>query len=505
MANKKTISINIFFSLLQIFITGISYYFLYKFLLQKMGADLMGVWAIVLSISSTANVANLGIGASVVRYAAKFKVTGQLDNINKLIHTSFLFLGGVFFVIIIIVYLIAPLWLHAVIKPDYYNAAIQLIPYSLLCLLLNALSGIFLSCIDGLQKNYIRSLLYIFSFVLLILFSYLLVPKYGLIGIAYAQLIQAIFLLIGSVISLKIIFKKLVLYTIKWDKEIFKSIFTFGIQEQIISICQLCFDPFTKSILGSFGNLGMVTYYEMSNRFVTQLRGFLVSANQVFIPVFTSSNEESPDATKVLYKKVFSISFLLSILWLFFIVASVIPISKIWIGYVNNDFVIITILLAFAYWCNIVISPAYFANMGSANLKANVVSNIIIAVLNVALCFGFGYFFTGYGVVMGWSIALSVGSLYVIYIYHKTNKLTTAFLLTKVDGLVVVLSLLYCLFCFIFFNFKGNLNVWIMFIIDFFVFLLICLTVYFFHPVSKALINSMKKKGLVDNKIKIDE
>src|SRR5207249_3820855 len=128
--------------------------------------------------------------------------------------------------------------------------------------MLNALSGIFVSCIDGLQKNYIRSLIYIFSFFILISFSYLLVPRYGLLGIAYAQLIQATFLLVCSIICLKLIFKPLKFFPLVWDKPIFRNIFSFGIQEQIISICQLFFDPFTKSILGGFGNLSMVTYYE---------------------------------------------------------------------------------------------------------------------------------------------------------------------------------------------------------------------------------------------------
>ncbi len=493
MINKRTISLNILFSLLQILVTGIAYYFLYKFLLLKMGPDLMGVWAIVLSISSSVNIANLGIGVSVVRFTAKFKATGELDQINKLVHTSFLFLGGIFLAIIFIVYLVAPAWLHAVIKTDYYHSAIELIPYSLLCLMLNALSGIFISCIDGLQKNYIRSLIFIISFVILIAASYLLVPQYGLMGVAYAQLIQAAFILLSSVICLKLIFRPLKLFPLTWSKTIFKNIFSFGMQEQIISIAQLCFDPFTKSILGSFGNLGMVTYYEMANRLVTQLRGFLISANQVFIPAFTSSNEKSAETAHHLYKKVFSISFLLSILWLSFIIASVIPISKVWIGELNIPFIIITTLLALAYWCNIVISPAYFANMGSASLKNNVISNIIIAVLNILLCFGLGYFFKGYGVVVGWSLALALGSLYVIYKYHLKNKIGITEPVTKKDVTIIVISFLYCLFCLLLFWFKSDLNVWLMFGIDLFAFLGVCTVVLYIHPVSKIILNIIKR------------
>lgn len=493
MINKKAISLNILFSLMQIFVTGLAYYFLYKYLLQHIGTDMMGVWAIVLSVSSTANIANLGIGSSVVRYTAKFMVNAEPKSIIKLIHTALLFLGVVFLIICAIIYLIAPFWLHAVIKANYYNAAMNLIPYSLFCLILNALSGIFVSCIDGLQKNYVRSIIYIISFMVLLSCCYWLVPRYGLVGVAYAQVIQSAFLLLSAALSLKFIFKPLQFFPLAWDKAIFKKIFSFGIQEQVISICQLCFDPFTKSILAGFGNLGMVTYYEMANRLVTQVRGFLVSANQVFIPVFTSTNEKSEESTHHLYKKVFSINFLLSVLCLALIIASVIPISKIWINQLNKEFTVISILLALAYWWNIVMSPAYFANMGGAALKDNVVGNIIIAIFNIVLCIGLGYFFKGYGVVVGWSLALAIGSGYIVCRYHKKNRFSITRILSRKDLGIAALSILYCVLCLSFFYFNNNLNVWVMFAIDIFLFVILCTVAYFIHPVGSFFLETFRR------------
>ena len=494
MVNKRIISLNVFFSLFQILVTGLAYYFLYKYLLNSVGPELMGVWAIVLSISSTANVANLGIGASVVRYTATYKAKDEMYNINKLVHTSSLFLGAVFLIIILIVYLIAPFWLHAIISNKYYANAMELVPFSLLCLFFNAMAGVFLSCIDGLQKNYLRSLLYIISFAFLIAMSYIYVPKYGLIGVAYAQLWQAGFLLVSSIISLKFVLKEFNFFAFGWDKTIFKKIFSFGIQEQIISICQLCFDPFTKSMLGSFGSLQMVTYYEMANRLVVQLRGFLVSANQVFIPVFAGFHEKSKDGTQRLYGQVFSINFLLSILWVSFIIASVVPVSIIWIRQINNPFIVITVLLAFAYLTNIIMSPAYFANMGSARLKENVIGNIIIGILNVVLCLTLGLFFNGYGVITGWSVALAVGSLYILLKYHKEYNLHIKTLLTRKDMIICITGIFYGAGSFLFFYNNSYLNVWLMFGIDIFIFLLVCALVYKIHPVSKTLLNIIKKQ-----------
>ena len=59
-------------SLVQVVLVGISLFILYRFLLRSIGIERMGVWSVVLATTSVANVANLGISASVVRFVAKY-------------------------------------------------------------------------------------------------------------------------------------------------------------------------------------------------------------------------------------------------------------------------------------------------------------------------------------------------------------------------------------------------------------------------------------------------
>lgn len=494
MINKKTISLNIFFSLLQILITGLVYYFLYKFLLKTLGANLMGVWAIVLSISSTANIANLGIGSGVVRYTALFKASDDWNSINRLLHTSLILLAGFFVLIITCLYFIAPIWLNAVIDKTYYSEALSIVPYSLLCLLLNALSGIYASCLDGMQKNYLRSIVFVLSFIVLLSCSYFWVPVYGLLGVAYAQLAQAVFLLVMMVSGLKSVFRQHKVFAFRWDKDISKKIFSFGIKEQIISICQLCFDPFTKSLLGSFGSLSMVTYYEMANRLVLQLRGLLVNANQVLIPIFTNARENSVEASKSLYKKVFSLNLIMSCLWLSLITAIVIPVSLLWIGSVNYQFVLITILLSVAYFFNIMISPAYFSNMGQAMLKDNVIANLIMAVANISLCYLLGYTSGGAGVVVGWSAALIAGAVYLLITYHKRHHIVWSTVIKKADIAMAALMLLLCVGITVFFYYFPGINIWFMLIAAAVIFILGLVISLRFHPVMKMIFSYTVKK-----------
>jgi O-antigen/teichoic acid export membrane protein len=148
-------------------------------------------------------------------------------------------------------------------------------------------------------------------------------------------------------------------------------------------------------------------------------------------------------------------------------------------------------MLALAYWCNIIISPAYFSNIGSATMKDNVVGNIIIALFNIFLCIILGHFFKGYGVVAGWSLSLALGSLYIMYNHHRKNRVKISQLLSKSDFVIIVLSTFYCLLLLLFFTLKSDLNVWLMFATDIFIFFLICLVIYFIHPVRKTFVNGI--------------
>ncbi len=77
---------------------------------------------------------------------------------------------------------------------------------------------------------------------------------------------------------------------------------------------QMSFEPVTKAFLSKFGGLAMVGYYEMASRLVSQLRGLIVSANQVIIPVVAEAKERNDNSVKPLYIKTFSIILFINIL-----------------------------------------------------------------------------------------------------------------------------------------------------------------------------------------------
>ncbi len=77
--SNKRISINIISTILQVFIVGVVYLFLYSFLLKSLGIEKLGIWSIILATSSIANLANFGITSGLIKFIADYNAK---ENIN---------------------------------------------------------------------------------------------------------------------------------------------------------------------------------------------------------------------------------------------------------------------------------------------------------------------------------------------------------------------------------------------------------------------------------------
>src|ERR1700753_929187 len=102
-ANRR-ILFNAVSAAVQVVVVGAVYFFLYKYLLQVLGPAQLGVWALVISTSSIANLANFGITSGLVKFVADYKEIGDNEKMNKLIFTAFLSIIFFFAILIVLGY-----------------------------------------------------------------------------------------------------------------------------------------------------------------------------------------------------------------------------------------------------------------------------------------------------------------------------------------------------------------------------------------------------------------
>ncbi|MFT4071121.1 MAG: lipopolysaccharide biosynthesis protein [Dysgonamonadaceae bacterium] len=500
MTTKKKITINALSAVLQVLFTALLYFFLYKYLLQTIGVKQLGVWSLILSFSSIANLANLGITSGLVKFVAEYLVENDTTKLGKLIFTSTLSMFILFAGISLMILFAAQFFLNFVIDKQFLQVALAILPYSLASLCVNSVGGVFTSVLEGHQKNYLRNFIYIVSGIVMFVATILLTPTFHLKGVAMAQLTQSLFILFFALLlTLKINPLNRISYW-RWSTQSFKELFNYGYKFQMVSISQLLYEPTTKLLLSKYGGLAMLGHYEMATRAVNQFRALLTNANQVVIPVVAEKVKTSDFSHLQSFYKQMNRTLLFFNLPLSTILFVVTPfISIIWLGDMNSDFIFSMVALIFSSFINIACGPAYFSSMGEGRLNILVLVHIGMAIVNIVLGLILGVIGGGYGIIISWAIALSGGSICLIYNYNKAINVSFLSMFRREDILLLFTSLIIIIANVLIFHLVPDIIGITMKIVLSSSLLLLYLPIMSKNEIVKQVISLMKKRRREDN------
>jgi len=491
--SHKKIAINAISAVVQVVVAGLMYFFLYRYLIEKLGASQLGVWALVLSTSSIASLANFGITSGLVKFVADYKAKGNFADMNKLIFTAFISIIVFFTVLIVIAYVVVYLIINQIVDKQYIPLALKILPYSLLCLFINEVGGVFTSILEGFQKNYIRNLIYVVATLLFLFISYALVPIYGLAGVAYAQVIQSILITVSAVFAGSYLIKGFSVFRWNWDKDIFKSLISYGSKFQLVSLLQMLYEPATKALLTRFGGLPAVGFYEMATRLVNQVRALIVNANQVMVPVVAEAAYIGQHEVRKLYIKSMSVTLFINIPLIAAILCFSPFISYYWIGHYESNFTFPLSVLAVAMFFNIMCGPAFFSSLGEGKLNLLVWVNGLMGILNISLGLGLGYLFKGDGVILSWGITYAVCSLILIFFYQKSLDVKFKNIFSRSDNILFFVSIVYTALAVIIAARMKNNSVEVL-LVNIFVFGLIFMPLLYVNKNFKMLYQKLIKK-----------
>lgn len=445
--NRQIIN-NSLFSLVQIVVVTALTFILYKYIIEILGLEKLGLWSLILSVTSLANIGNLGFTGSLIKFSAELSAEKEFAKINAILNTSIVGVSIIAAVLLLGVYVIGYNTLDFFVEDKWLESGRTLLSFALLSLYLNILSGLYFSILEGLNMAYLRSLAFIISTICYVVSAIFFANEYDIIGLAYAQILQAtLFLVLGITLSLRFV-KGFRIFYFKWHKKLMIEVFNYGVNFQIMGIAQMLYDPITKSILSRYGGLDFVAIFEMTSKLVRQVRMVPAAILQNIVPKIVTLNvTKGSNKVKEAYKRINNINLFL----LFSSVFLLIPLSKIFsiilLDETNASFVISLIILSFGWAINSLNIPAYMVNLGTGHLKWNVVGHVIIGILNLVLCFLIGYFFeNGIYITIGWIASLIVGSSIIVLEYHKRNgmALSSIFnqLFFKLLGCYLVLGVL---------------------------------------------------------------
>jgi len=488
---------NAIMSIVQTIIIGVTLFILYKFLLTTIGIEQLGIWSLVLAITSVTKIAEFGLSASIVKFVAKYIARGKNENVSNIIQTATFSVAIFVGILLLIGYPIVKGILRLVISYEFFPIALSILPYAFLSLWFMAVTSIFQAGLDGCQRIDLRSFLLMGGAIIHLILCFIFAPRYGLIGVAYAIVISNIIILFSSWFLLRRCLPLLPIFPYKWKMNLFKEIVSYGINFQIISVTAMCYDPITKALLSKFGGPSLVGYYEMASRMVLQFRALIVSANQVLVPVIADLKEKTPEKINLVYLTSYRLLFYLSVPLYSLIIVCIPIISQLWIGRYERTFIVFGILLTIGWCFNTLNAPSFFINLGIGELRWNMISSIVIALLNIGLGFLFGIYYDGLGVVIAWVFSLALGSSIVYLSYHINHNIPLIELIPKESRIIIVTCLAGILSSILIYQkFYYSFNIFTLNTIILLLFLTIVIVPFWRHPMRKYLLKWLTKELL---------
>jgi O-antigen/teichoic acid export membrane protein len=437
--NTRKIGWNATIAIIQVIASAVTLVILYKYILDVLGIGSLGIWSVVLAITSLSNIGQFGLSGSVIKFVAKYLARNEFEKVEQVLKTAFSAVSVILFFSLIVIYYPSVWILGEIIPEDSLEIAISLLPFALASMWLGSVSSIFLSGLDGCQRVDVRSLIMILAVLLFTVLAINLIPKYGLIGLAYAQILQNIFILITGWLFIRKELSILTLLPIGWNYSLFIEMIRYGINFQIGTLAIMFLDPVTKMLMTKFGGLGATGFFEMANKMVLQFRAIIVAANQVLVPVIATMKEKELVGIKKVYIQSFNFVLILTLMIYSFLIVITPYVSEFWIGRYEPLFIFFSFMAILGWAFSTLSVPAYFNNLGTGNLFWNTVAHIIIGIINISIGYLSGYFFGTTGVILSYVFAIIVGSLIIFIMYSKNNNISI-FTLLKKDSMLMLMA-----------------------------------------------------------------
>lgn len=399
-------------------VIALSQFIVYALINKNLGKEFLGVWSLVVAATSIGQISSFGFSNSLVRYLPEMLLNNEKEDISKMLGTVNFSNFILSLPILFLLYFPAIQYAAHLLNQPQLLIFKSVIPLSMAALFINNLFSVYSYLLDAMQKYYLRSMVQIAGWVFFLFLSILLMPRYGLLGVAVAFFVQSVlqFLIILFIIYKRNLLQKV--YPIDFDKKSFRRVSSFGAKSQLINILVIFFDPLVKFFITKYIGLSSTGIYEISNKIVMQARNLLVSTNQVIIPkivLYKNAGTENRYFNEISKRNnLFSIS--AGMLILLFAPIAVYFFSS----HDDNTLMQCIIVLNLGWVCNMITSVHYYCCIGLDKMGRLVIYHLILSVTVIVLYLGLSNYSPIKSLYFSVpSVALFLGSIYNSYALSK--------------------------------------------------------------------------------------
>lgn len=384
-------------------------FFISAKLLSKSDFGLLNYWMTIFSFIVV--FCDFGISCSVNKYVAEFNSTRS----SKLKHILFPVIFYLFIVSSFILFCV--ILLKGFFNSQVINYIYYLIPVCFFLPLTSVLDGFF----RGLKKFKFLALIYLFVGVCLVLISYFFIKLYGLSGVLVS------YNLLYFSFSLILLFFVLPYFKMSFRFDVLKKVISYSFVIGFSLLSFLLFTKFDIMILGHYGFLKDIAYYELVNKII----------QFVLIPFSIFSTIIGPDITKYFSLKKFDLVrekllrysfliFLIGVIYslvIYFIVPFILKFFLVEYYDEQTIHILKLFLLILPFLgLRLVFSGGFLTATGFA--KFSFVSALLFGLINICLDFFLIGIYGLEGIILSTILCLFLSIIlsYVLF-YHKINSL----------------------------------------------------------------------------------
>lgn len=372
--------------------------FVMRYIVLVLGVGALGIWSVLMSAAQIARFFDPGASAGMGRFLAIATMERNIRQIENILAT--------------IVYITVPLYLSLsailffplrgaltfVLKDQALIEGRHLLIYALCSFIAQVLSNAFAGSLIGLHLSFRKSQIAISAIALQAIVSVTLIRRYGLSGLAIAQIANYSFTIFMSVLVMRMNVGVRLKGLLRFHWETIRRIMSFGIGIQASSLAWGAFETSIRFIMSRFAGVEQVGTYEIAYRVSSQARVLAFYVSQSLAPMFASLGASDKPGLVAFYRQVYARYTLFAASAAIAIIVFSPLTSLIMLGRLDGMFLLFSALTALGTMAHIVASPSELTAVSMGLLRYNVAG--VVAALIAMLLFGplFGYFFQGPGV-----------------------------------------------------------------------------------------------------------
>jgi len=386
----------------------------------ELGVEQLGLWALVLSSLSIVNISNFGLGQAMVHFSqVSMQKTAYSSQFERYFRTAFSLTALGALILSASIYLPVQYFILDLAGPTQTNLVLTLIPLMMASLCAAVLNRVMIFTLNGQGSFWIGQIAVMLGSLFYVALSATLINSSGLMGVAYGHFIMTFStLLLGWAGVIWVRAREGNARSLLWPfgiyPQAFRDMIGLGISFQLTSILMLFLEPLARFAIGYSGNLSMVGYYEMANRFVVTPREIIARPAAYFSGRFAQIGDSNRNAMNAFYASLMKKFSLLGIGMLLSIAILAVPVADYWVQERNWFFLVSVATLGLGWTFGVPALVPWQWGIGLGLNQFNLMSIAIMMLVSLTVSSIAIIFQSPIWIPFGVGAAIALGEIYLI-------------------------------------------------------------------------------------------